>query len=199
MQYSNQLVLTGAIDAVGSPIRTNSGKSYRAGIEVDATINLSEKVQLKPNFTISQNKNKDFYFQRDGILQNLGTTNIAFSPNFIFGNQFLISPIKNLEIGLLSKFVGDQFMGNIDSRNSKLKTYAVNDLSISYEILTKKIFKSITINGLVNNLFNQKYESNGYFYTYDYETIPGNFVTGEGAGYYPQAGINFLAGLSLKF
>jgi iron complex outermembrane recepter protein len=199
MLYANQLVLTGALDDVGNPLRANSGKSYRAGIEVDASVKLSEKVTIKPNFTISQNKNKDFNFQRDGVLQNLGTTTIAFSPNFIFGNQFLVSPIKNLEIGFMSKFVGEQFMGNIDSKNSKLKSYAVNDFSVSYEIITKRIFKTISINGLVNNVFNQKYESNGYFYTYDYETTPGTFVTGEGAGYYPQAGINFLIGLSLKF
>ncbi len=200
MQYNNQLVLTGALDDVGNPLRANSGKSYRAGIEVDMNLQISEKFLLKPNFTVSQNKNKDFNFQRDGILQNLGSTNIAFSPNLIFGNQFLIYPIKNLEIGFLSKFVGEQYMGNIDSKNSKLKSYAVNDFSISYEIIPKTIFKSIIINGLVNNFFNQKYENNGYFYTFDDDySIPQVVTTIEGAGYYPQAGINFLMGLSLKF
>jgi iron complex outermembrane recepter protein len=200
MLYANQLVLTGALDDVGNPLRTNSGKSYRIGIEVDAAIKLSEKVHLKPNFTISENKNQDFYFLRDGVLQNLGNTSIAFSPNFIFGNQFVVAPIKNLEIGLLSKFVGDQYMGNIDSKYSKLKSYAVNDLNISYEITPKTIFKSITINALINNLFNQKYESNGYFYTFDDDySIPQTITTIEGAGFYPQAGINFLIGLGLRF
>ncbi len=200
MLYANQLVLTGAIDEVGSPIRTNVGSSYRAGIEVDASIKFSDKIAMKPNFTISQNKNKDFYFQRDGILQNLGNTTIAFSPNLIFGNQLLVSPIKNLEIGLLSKFVGDQYMGNIDSKNSKLKSYAVNDLSISYEIIPKTIFKSITINALINNIFSHKYESNGYFYTFDDDySNPPIIKTVEGAGFYPQAGINFLVGLNLRF
>ena len=105
-----------------------------------------------------------------------------------------------MQISLLSKFVGEQYMGNIDSKGSKLDSYAVNDFSVSYEFKPKSVFKSILITGLVNNIFDYKYESNGYFYTFDDDySIPGSVTTIEGAGYYPQAGINFLAGLTLMF
>ncbi len=91
-------------------------------------------------------------------------------------------------------------MGNIDSERSKLDAYAVNDLSVSYEFKPKSIFKSILLTGLVNNINNFKYESNGYFYTYDDDfSSPGSITTIEGAGYYPQAGTNFLVGLTLLF
>ncbi|MDR7208131.1 TonB-dependent receptor domain-containing protein [Flavobacterium piscis] len=200
MGYKDQLVLTGELNDVGAPMRANSGDSYRAGIEVDATLQLSEKWFLQPNITLSQNKNKDFYFTRDGVLQNLGETNIAFSPNIIAGNRLTFMPIKSLQLSLLSKFVGEQFMGNIDSDKSKLDSYFVNDLNVSYEIKTDKIFKSIMISGLVNNIFNLKYESNGFFYTYDDDySNPPAITTVEEAGYYPQAGTNFLVGLTLKF
>nr|WP_294928358.1 TonB-dependent receptor [uncultured Flavobacterium sp.] len=200
MGYKDQLVLTGELNDVGSPLRSNSGDSYRAGIEVDATFQLSEKWFLQPNITLSQNKNKNFYFTRDAVLQNLGETNIAFSPEIIAGNRLTFMPIKNLQLSLLSKFVGEQFMGNIDSELSKLDSYFVNDLNVSYEIKTDKIFKSIMISGLVNNIFDLKYESNGFFYTYDDDySNPPAVTTVEGVGYYPQAGINFLIGLTLKF
>ncbi|MGO4772067.1 TonB-dependent receptor [Flavobacterium sp. W22_SRS_FK3] len=200
MKYKDQLVLTGELNDVGSPMRANSGDSYRLGIEIDATIQLSEKWFLQPNITLSQNKNEDFYFTRDGILQNLGETNIAFSPEIIAGNRLTFMPLKNLQLSLLSKFVGEQFMGNIDSNLSKLDSYFVNDLNVSYEIKTDKVFKSIMISGLVNNIFDLKYESNGFFYTYDdnYSNPPA-VTTVEGVGYYPQAGTNFLIGLTLKF
>ncbi|HEY6142158.1 MAG TPA: TonB-dependent receptor [Flavobacterium sp.] len=200
MAYKDQLVLTGELDNVGSPIRKNSGDSYRLGLEIDATWKVSEKWFLQPNITLSQNKNKDFYFTRDGILENLGETNIAFSPNVIAGNRLTFIPIKNLQLSLLSKFVGEQFMGNIDSEVSKLEAYFVNDLNISYEIKPDKIFKSIVISALFNNIFDLKYESNGYYYTYDDDySNPPAITTVEGAGYYPQAGANFLAGVTLKF
>lgn len=200
MKYQDQLVLTGGLNDVGSPIRANSGKSYRLGVELEAIIVLSKKFILRPNATISSNKNEDFVFKRDGVLQNLGDTDIAFSPNLIAANALTYLPIKNMQISLLSKFVGEQYMGNIDSKGSKLESYAVNDLSISYEFKPKSIFKSILITGLVNNIFDYEYESNGYFYTFDDDySNPGTIQTIEGAGYYPQAGINFLAGLTLLF
>ena len=200
MKYQNQLVMTGALNDVGSPIFTNSGDSYRLGLELESTINLGSKFVLQPNVTLSQNQNQDFNFQRDGILQNLGNTAIAYSPNIVVGNRFAFLPIKNLQISLLSKYVGEQYMGNIDSENSKLSAYFVNDLNITYDWKINKGIQSIVLSGLVNNLFDLEYESNGYFYTYDDDwSNPGSVKTIEGVGYFPQAGINFLAGLTLKF
>lgn len=200
MKYKDQLVLTGALNDVGSPIFTNSGKSYRVGLEVESTIAIADKLILNPNVTLSQNKNQDFYFQRDGVLQNLGDTDIAFSPNLIVGNRLTFLPIKDFQISLLSKFVSEQYMGNIDSKQSKLEAYFVNDLNINYEWKINKSIKSIILSGLINNIFDLEYESNGYFYTYDDDwSNPGNITTIEGAGFFPQAGINFILGLSLKF
>jgi iron complex outermembrane receptor protein len=181
-------------------LRTNSGRSYRAGIEIDAAIYLSDQWILRPNATISSNKNKDFFFERDGVLQNLGNTDIAFSPDLIAANGLTYLPIKNMQITFLSKFVGEQFMGNIDSKRSRLSSYFVNDLNISYEFKPKSVFKSIIINGLINNIFSHEFESNGYFYTFDDDySNPGRITTIEGAGLYPQAGINFLTGVTLLF
>ena len=200
MQYKDQLVLTGALNDVGSPIFTNSGNSYRYGIEIESVIKLNNKLTLQPNITLSQNKNRDFYFQRDGVLQNLGNTNIAFSPDIVFGNATTYSPMNNLNLTVLNKFVGRQFMSNIDSEKSILKAYNVHDLNITYLWNINKGIKSILFSGLVNNIFDYKYESNGYFYKYDDDfSSPGVITTIEGAGYYPQAGINFLAGATLKF
>jgi iron complex outermembrane receptor protein len=200
MKYQDQLVLTGELNDVGAPIRANSGDSYRLGVELDAAFQLSEKWVLQPNVTLSQNKNKDFYFTRDGVLQNLGDTNIAYSPDLVAGNRLGFTPVKEFQVSLYSKFVGEQYMANIDSEGSKLESYFVNDLNVSYEFKPKTIFKSILVSALVNNIFNLKYVSNGYFYTYDDDySNPPAITTIEGAGYYPQAGVNFLVGLSLKF
>jgi iron complex outermembrane recepter protein len=200
MNYKNQLILTGALDDVGNPIRANSGKSYRLGLEIDALFKPLKNVVLQPNLSVSQNKNQEFYFNRDGILQNLGDTIIAFSPNVIFNNRLTVIPFKNVQATLLSKFVGEQYMGNIDSENSKLDAYSSTDVNVSFEFKPKKVFQSITISVLLNNIFNEKYESNGYFYTYDDDfSNPGVITTIEGSGYYPQAGFNFLTGLTLKF
>ncbi|MFV8377264.1 TonB-dependent receptor [Flavobacterium sp. LB3R33] len=182
MAYKDQLILTGSLDDVGAPIRSNSEKSYRLGLEVDATIALTNQLIIRPNFTLSANKNTDLAVEG----QNYGTTDIAYSPSIIAGNILVYTPVENLHISWLQKFVGEQYMNNIELPAAKLAEYFVNDLNIAYEFKPKSVFKSIIVTGLVNNFLDKKYVSNGYMYDiYPY--------------YYPQAGINFLAGLTLKF
>ncbi|MBT8297557.1 MAG: TonB-dependent receptor, partial [Maribacter sp.] len=200
MNYKDQLVLTGELNDVGAPLRANVGNSFRFGLEVDANIALSDKFTLSPNVALSTNKNKDFVFQRDGIIQDLGNTNIAYSPEIILGNRFTYMPIEPLQISLLSKYVGKQYMGNIDARGSVLDAYSQTDLNMQYVIEINSFMKRITLSALVNNIFDQKFVSNGYFFTYDDTwSVPDQTTTIEGAGYYPQAGINFLLGATFNF
>jgi iron complex outermembrane receptor protein len=182
MAYKDQLILTGTLDDVGNPIRSNSEKSYRLGLEVDATFLVSKQISLRPNVTLSRNQNIDLAVSG----QNYGTKDISYSPSVIAGNSLIYKPSESLQIVWLQKYVGQQYMNNIESAASKLTDYFINDLNVSYEIKPKSIFKSIVIKALVNNIFDKKYSSNGYMWdVYPY--------------YYPQAGTNFLAGITLKF
>lgn len=203
MDYKNQLVLTGAIDDVGAPIRTTSGNSYRLGLEIDADLTLSDKFSMKPNVAFSSNKNKNLIAQIDGKLENLGNTNLSFSPDIVVGNIFLYNPLENLQISFLSKFVGKQFMSNFSSTvssNDVLDSFFTSDLNVVYEIKPAKIFKSVVFSALINNLFNTEYVDRGYYYTYDDTWSAANQTTTlDGAGYYPQATRNFLVGVTFKF
>lgn len=200
MEYDDQLVLTGAIDAVGAPIRQNIGKSRRLGLEIELQCQLLDQLIWKPNFALSSNKNLDFYFKRDGVLEPLQNTNLAYSPNFIAGNALVYVPSTGFQIGLLSKYVGAQYMGNIDSEKSLLEAYFVSDISAVWTWQPNTWVNRIQWSVLINNIFNFEYESNGYFYTFDDNwSNPSQITTIEGAGYYPQAGINFLTGISFLF
>jgi len=200
MLYNEQLVLSGTLDDVGNPIRTNSGKSYRLGLELDAVIPVTPKLTLQPNITISTNKNKETIIPFDGELKNLSKTDISFSPELVAANAIVFQPIENLQMSLLSKFVSEQYMSNTEAKSSQLDSYFINDFNISYTLKPKSVFDAVIFSGLINNIFNVKYVSNGYYYTYDDTwSTPGTVSTIEGAGFYPQATTNFLVGVALKF
>ena len=200
MGYKDQLVLTGELDNVGAPIRQNVGNSYRLGIEAEVSIALSSQLLWQPNLSLSRNKNRSFSFQRDGQVQNLGDTNISYSPSIIGGSNLVYAPSTQFQIGLLSKYVGEQYLGNIDADLSKLAAYFINDLNIRYAIGALGWVKAIDFSLLINNVFNSVVETNGYFFTYDDSwSVPNQTTTIEGVGYYPQAGINFLLGASFTF
>ncbi|WP_339659468.1 TonB-dependent receptor [uncultured Polaribacter sp.] len=205
MNYKNQLVLTGALDDVGAPIRATSGNSYRLGLEIDADITLSDQFSIKPNAAFSSNKNKDFFITRNGIdtPESLGNTDLSFSPDVIVGNMFIYKPLESLQISFLSKYVGKQFMSNfssIISDNDVLDSYFTSDLNVVYELTPNKIFKSIVFSALVNNIFNIEYVDRGYYGTYDDDwSVAGEVTTLDYAGYYPQATRNFLVGVTMRF
>ncbi len=193
MRYKNQLVLTGALDDVGAPIRATSGNSYRLGLEVDADIYLTKHINIKPNIAFSSNKNIDFVAEIDGNLKDLGNTDLSFSPDVILGNTITYQPLSNLQFSLLTKYVSKQYMSNLNSEISNsdvLNSYFVNDFNIVYTITPKSIFKEIKLTGLINNVFDEEYVDRGYYGYgpgYDY------------SGYFPQATRNFLVGATLKF
>ena len=199
MNYRDQLIATGQLNDVGAATRVNVPKSYRAGIEIELSAVLCQKLRWAGNVTFSQNKVKDFaeYFDNydtggQEIVKHT-ETDIAFSPNTILSSQLVYAPYKAVEIALLSKYVGAQFLDNTSNDARKLNAFFVNDLRAAYS-LHPKWMQEITFSLLVNNLLNQLYEPNGYTFSYVSEgkTTTENF-------YYPQAGINFLAAIRLKF
>lgn len=186
MYYLNQLTATGQLSDTGSFIRTNSGKSYRAGLELglDYAI-VPEKLRLFGNLTASLNKNLDYFetkYDENGeeILVHYGDTTISFSPNWIGAIGLEFQPVKSWNFNLNNKYVGSQYLANTEPADGKLKAYFISDLLIQFFPKWKNLEFSL----LVNNIFDRKYESNGFYY--------------EGPYYYPQAGINVLGGFKLR-
>ncbi len=199
MAYKDQLVLTGALNDVGSGLRTNVDQSYRTGIELQANWDVLEKLNWNANLTLSQNKIKDFteiiYDYTDGfevIATGFNNTDIAFSPGLIAGSQLTLKPTDAFQINLLSKYVGRQFLDNTSNPERQIDAYFVNDLQLAYQFRPANM-KAINLSLTVNNILNTQYSSNGYSYNYVFvDKVVENF-------YYPQAGTWFLAGLDLKF
>lgn len=199
MYYNNQLILTGQINDVGGYTRTNVDQSYRLGLELEAGYKINKQLSVTGNLSLSQNKIAEFneYIDnydiggQDTIVHT--NTDLAFSPNVIGSAGISYEPVKGLEINLLGKYVGSQFLDNTSTETRKIDSYFISNLQLSYTI-TNTIFEEIRIGLAVNNLFNKLYQNNGYTWGYIYggERTVENF-------YYPQAGRNFLTRLTIKF
>ena len=220
MQYNNQLILTGELNDVGSAVRVNIPNSYRRGIELTGSFQLMDKLLWRLNATFSENKIaefKEFIDNWDTGVKDSVThinTNIAFSPSIIGGSQLIFTPFNSdkngkLDLALISKYVGDQFIDNTSSEYAKLDSYIVNDFRVSYTVETK-LFKEVVISSWIRNLSNQNYISNAWVYRFNTTSDPTTYdpysnAEGSGTnsynqiGAFNQAGINFFVGLNLKF
>lgn len=197
MQYKNQLVLTGKINNVGDPIMMNVPDSYRAGIELQGNAQLAPSLHLIANLTLSRNKIKNLTEYVDnwdtGDQQSIyyKETDISFSPPVIAGLSIQYMPLQSLTFMLQSKYVGKQYIDNSSSNERKLHPYFVSDLRIDYSLSIPYI-RDLNLFFVINNIFDHKYESNAWVYSYIYENQRRKMD-----GYFPQAGIHFIAGLEI--
>ncbi|MCU0446627.1 MAG: TonB-dependent receptor [Microscillaceae bacterium] len=203
MNYKNQLVLTGEVNDVGAYIRGNIDRSYRMGLELELRYKITKNLDWNINTTISRNKIqnfKEFVDNYDANFDYLGQasnqfqdSDIAFSPNWIAGSQLEYQAGKNFSVALLSKYVSKQYLDNTQNENRRLDAFFTQDIRLTYQI-KPKFLEQINLSLLVNNILNEKYESNGYTFGYlvDNQRITENF-------YYPQAGTNFLLAVGLRF
>ncbi len=196
MDYKDQLVMTGEINNVGNTIMTNVDKSYRLGLEGSAAFQFNRYFALDFNFALSQNKILNYVDYVDNydadwnylgqIENNLGTTDISFSPNIIGGLNFKVTPINHLDIVFQEKYVGRQYIDNTSTLSRSLDPYFVSNVNINYE-WKQTLFKDLNFNLSVNNIFNNKYCSNAWVYK---AAVGGEEYIED--GYFSQAGINFM-------
>jgi len=199
MDYHNQLVLTGAVNDVGAAIRENVKDSYRTGIELVGQWTPSPRFALAANATFSQNKIRQFsefvldYADFSVTENTFENTDISFSPNLIAGGSISYRPLEGLEVSLLGKYVGKQYLDNTSNDSRALDPFFVSDLLISWDFQPAWA-KNIRLGLQINNLFDAEYEPNGYTYSYKWagELITENFL-------YPQAGRYALGSLALRF
>ena len=217
MDYDNQFVLTGAQDANGEMVAANIKDSYRTGLELQAAWRPFEGFEWQANATWSRNRAKNMNLKVVGedwseSYVNVGTTHLAFSPNFIL-NHILSYHYKGFYAALTSKYVSEQYMTNSNFRaytdgegnsiSALIDSYFTSDLHLAYTFRLKGI-KSITAGVSIYNLFNEKYESNGSCGMYFRNNNGTISAFGEGdfwawSTYSAQAPTNFLAHLSFKF
>lgn len=202
MQYKDQLVLTGRINDVGAYTRINVPNSYRTGVELQGGYVFNNWLNVVANLSFSQNKIKAFTEYLDDYDANWewigqhtvihNKANIAFSPSVVGGATINVLPVKNLELSLLSKYVGDQYLDNTQNDARKLNAFYTQDAR-AILTLKNKIFNEWNIIGQVNNVFNKKYEPNGYTYSY----VLDGAITADNY-YFPMAGTNFMIGVNIK-
>lgn len=199
MLYKNQLILTGALDYVGEAVRTNVKDSYRAGIEFNGRVKIATPLTWLVNATLSTNKVDNFqqylfnYDTNTNDLYQYSKTNIAYSPDFTGSSTISYHPIKNGEIAFISKYVSRQYLDNTSTLSRSLGGYMVNDVRLNYNFKLKGV-KNIGVGLLVNNVFSKKYQSDGA----TYPDIEGGKVVNYNY-FFPQAPINFLASVNIRF
>ncbi len=199
MDYKDQLVLNGKVNEIGRAISENVDKSYRMGIEISLGAQLTKWLRWDINGTWSKNRIKDYvaYFSDSNYKQhtlNWGDTPISFSPSFM-GNSIISANYKGFNASFQTQYSTRQYLDNLGLKDNSLDPFIVNHIHLSYDFKLPYI-KQATVGASVYNLFNLKYETNGYSQTsIDTE----GQILSHDPRFYPMAGTNVLAHITLSF
>lgn len=218
MDYTDQLVLNGKLNEIGEAMAENVKDSYRMGIELTAGAKITDFLRWDVHATWSKNRIKDYveyvsdFYESDNkswkelytqTERYLGNTPIAFSPSFTAGSLISLDH-KGWEASFQSQYVSRQYLDNSGNKENTLDAYFVSHLHIGYTFHAPRT-QGITLGTTVYNLFNKKYETNGYSQTTAvYQTDSEGKKTGEATFYndpcyYPMAGTNVLVNLTIRF
>ncbi len=212
MKYKDQLVLNGKLNEIGEAMAENVPDSYRLGVELTAGVKITEWLRWDVNATLSENKIKNYVgyvsdYNADTwddmwtqSAVECGKTTIAFSPSFI-GNSNIAFNYKGFEASFQSQYVSRQYLDNFENKEDSLDPYFVNNLHLAYTFKLPHI-RSITAGVSVYNVFNEKYENNGYSQTcalYKGGDKSNAMQLSSDPRFYPMAGTNVLAHLTLRF
>lgn len=209
MKYKDQLVLNGKLNEIGEAMAENVPDSYRMGVELQAGVKITEWLRWDLNGTFSRNRIKDYV----GYVSNYeastwndlytqtavekGNTTIAMSPSFI-GNSVIEFNLKGFSAQFTSQYVSRQYLDNFENKEDSLDPYFVSHLNLAYTFKLPHV-KAITVGCTVYNIFNEKYETNGYSQTCALVSADGSYKLSSDPRFYPMAGTNVLAHLTFSF
>ncbi|MCF0182547.1 MAG: TonB-dependent receptor, partial [Muribaculaceae bacterium] len=212
MQYKDQLVLNGKLNEIGEAMAENVPDSYRMGVELTAGVQITSWLRWDVNATFSSNKIKNYVgyvsdydadtwddmWSQTAITRE--KTTIAFSPSVLFNSNIAVN-YKGLEASFQSQYVSRQYLDNFESLEDSLDPYFIGNLHLAYTFKVRHI-EGITVGASVYNLFNARYENNGYSMTC--ALYPGGDKSKQPTIYsdprfYPMAGTNVLAHVTFKF
>lgn len=202
MDYTDQLVPTGELSDTGKALSVNVPDSYRMGVELMFGLTPCNWFSWNINGTLSRNRIKDYKEvvydgdESNPIIIDYKSTPIAFSPDFILNNNFTFM-WKGLTASIQSQYVSKQYMSNVKSDDQALDAYFVSNLHLAYTFKVPSL-KSVQVGLSIYNLFNEKYENNGYAGAY-YSVVDGQNVVSRYAGYAAQAPTNVMGSIAINF
>ena len=189
MDMRNEIIYGGGVYE-GNPVLGNANRTVHQGIELEAAISPFENVTLYGNLSYSRNT-----FESDDILGY----DTSYNPVSVEGKVVPLFPelISRFRAGYLKEdlagwkfmpsmgfnYIGKQYLESTNMESSTVDPYFTVDLRLMVETDIIPGVPNLRLQGVVSNLFDEEYETSGYYY--------------EGNYYYPGPDRNYYLEMTL--
>lgn len=209
MQFQNEIMQTGAINAYGASVKNNiEGGSHRRGIEFSLQYQIDKHVTLLNNSAFSHNKIYSYKqtFDIDSSGVNLGKKTIEFrnvnpllSPNVVINQGVRIAPLSWINAEVWGRYVGKMYLENTNSAGSELSSYFLVDAKLNLNLSEFVKISNLNLSILCNNVTNTLYSPAGLSTATLSRDLNGNDKVTSTSSFFPAATRNFMISLNAKF
>jgi iron complex outermembrane recepter protein len=204
MEFRNEIASTGELSDIGLLLRRNVDRSYRRGIEVDATFAVTPALRLRTIASLSRNRIgtwTQFYDVYDVAGNLVDSKPVAYhnvepvlTPSVIVNEALELTPSSQFSCGLVGRYVGRSFLDNTDNPGFVTPHFFTLDGSASFA-LSRWSRVSLQLNNILDN---KRVFANGYSYVYLTRQSSGQETLAGTSYYFPQATRNFVVMLDFK-
>ncbi len=192
MAFQNEIVPYSQVNDEGFPVRGNAEATVHRGVELSVSRLLPWHFQFSGNLALNQNKFIKF-IQYDYNWDTGEVTTTDYSGNTIagfpdvLGNARLTYLNGGFKASLHVQYVGKQYLDNTNRDDRIIPAFTVANLQFRYTLGQLAGLRQVEISFRVNNLFDKRYYTAGYYDAWAGENY-----------YWPAATRHWIAGLRFQ-
>jgi iron complex outermembrane receptor protein len=208
MEFRNEIALTGELAPTGLPMRKNVDRSYRRGVEVDATWKPTRALLLGATLNASRNRIREwtqFYDVYDPAGDFAGSTSRTFAdvaplltPELVGNLRAEWSVLPWVTLSATGRYMARSFLDNTDDRSLVTPRYFTMGAGASID-LTGALPGKPRLRVQMENLLNdRRLWPSGYSYLFANQDSRGGLNFAGIPYYYPQASRSVMVTLDLS-
>ncbi|MFH1891916.1 MAG: TonB-dependent receptor [Candidatus Zixiibacteriota bacterium] len=205
MEFGNEIIPAGGYTDDEVPLTINASRSVHAGIETTAGYKPLDFLSLSGNLSVTYDRARDFkvsqiLYDNSSDWNQLGTVTVDYSDNPLqgfptyLGNILTDLQFDRYRLALRSKFAGRQYIDNAGIKAISVGPFVTFSASASAALINPAGVGRLLLSGRVDNIFNRKYETSGFYESYTFRDSPAI----AGAYYIPAAETSFFVQLKLE-
>ncbi len=205
MGFRNEVIFYSYEDD-GTRRSDNAPRSYRSGIELQASHTPFARLHVSGNLSLNRNRFSEYH----GAYVVYGPTTETVEQDFKgnttpgypgrLGNFIVDYNSPRLRLTYRLRAIGSQFVEPENLDTLRIASYSVSSLSATAQILRSSTFGIVKLSATVENLFDRRYEQSGYGGVYgERASAQDPIVLYPWGEYYPSAGRSIYAQFSIDF
>jgi len=201
MELHDEIASTGELSDIGLLLRRNVDRSYRRGLEIEASWQPLASLRLRTAGSVSRNRINswtqfyDVYDESGAYVASepivYRNVNPLLTPNAMVSQSIDWTSARRVALGAIARYVGRSYLDNTNNDRFVTPSFTTVDLNASYDLT-----RFVRLSARINNLFNhQRVYPSGYSYLFI--TRPSTAIDGV-SYYYPQATRNAVVMLDFR-